>query len=323
MKLGASADGSDDYRNGANTYRLGRRDRSVRPAFHAEEAHCARPLRARRRRARSGEAGRAAGVVHGRRLAQRVHLQVRLATGLGSARCKRRHWPRATSISTTASCMSRSSCPTASGQWIELTFGINGITADQPGLCVRRSGRRADQRAPRRRRGGRNQDGSPRVGRRESAERRGLFHADQQRGRAAADRRRRRRQSALLQRQADHGPGPEGQSERPHHPLGGRRRLSPTRCRSTGTSSCSARAPGADPTNVNLSGLTRRQRLLEPGRAVVQLRQARACCGSQTDDGAYTDVTNCMLLAAIPGAVGDGAARSASPTSMAQRSARP
>jgi uncharacterized protein len=27
----------------------------------------------------------------------------------------------------------------------------------------------------------------------------------------------------------------------------------------------------------------------------------------QTDDGAYTDVTNCMMLAAIPGAVGDGA----------------
>lgn len=27
----------------------------------------------------------------------------------------------------------------------------------------------------------------------------------------------------------------------------------------------------------------------------------------QTDDGAYTDVTNCMMLAAIPGRVGDGA----------------
>jgi secreted PhoX family phosphatase len=29
-------------------------------------------------------------------------------------------------------------------------------------------------------------------------------------------------------------------------------------------------------------------------------------CWIQTDDGAYTDVTNCMLLAAIPGQVGDG-----------------
>jgi hypothetical protein len=28
----------------------------------------------------------------------------------------------------------------------------------------------------------------------------------------------------------------------------------------------------------------------------------------QTDDGAYTDVTNCMMLAAIPGKVGDGGA---------------
>ena len=26
----------------------------------------------------------------------------------------------------------------------------------------------------------------------------------------------------------------------------------------------------------------------------------------QTDDGAYTDVTNCMMLAAVPGKVGDG-----------------
>lgn len=29
----------------------------------------------------------------------------------------------------------------------------------------------------------------------------------------------------------------------------------------------------------------------------------------ETDDGAYTDVTNCMLLAALPGTVGDGAAK--------------
>jgi secreted PhoX family phosphatase len=29
----------------------------------------------------------------------------------------------------------------------------------------------------------------------------------------------------------------------------------------------------------------------------------------ETDDGAYTDVTNCMLLAAMPGSVGDGGTR--------------
>jgi secreted PhoX family phosphatase len=33
---------------------------------------------------------------------------------------------------------------------------------------------------------------------------------------------------------------------------------------------------------------------------------ASGICWIQTDDGAYTDQTNCMLLAAIPGAVGDG-----------------
>ena len=34
--------------------------------------------------------------------------------------------------------------------------------------------------------------------------------------------------------------------------------------------------------------------------------KATGICWIQTDDGAYTDVTNCMLLAAIPGQVGDG-----------------
>jgi secreted PhoX family phosphatase len=34
----------------------------------------------------------------------------------------------------------------------------------------------------------------------------------------------------------------------------------------------------------------------------------------QTDDGAYTDVTNCMMLAALPGQVGDGAKKTLSYT---------
>jgi secreted PhoX family phosphatase len=34
----------------------------------------------------------------------------------------------------------------------------------------------------------------------------------------------------------------------------------------------------------------------------------------ETDDGAYTDVTNCMLLAAIPGTVGDGGTRTVTST---------
>jgi hypothetical protein len=34
--------------------------------------------------------------------------------------------------------------------------------------------------------------------------------------------------------------------------------------------------------------------------------KATGICWIQTDDSAYTDETNCMLLAAIPGEVGDG-----------------
>ncbi|HEY1103386.1 MAG TPA: PhoX family phosphatase [Burkholderiaceae bacterium] len=37
----------------------------------------------------------------------------------------------------------------------------------------------------------------------------------------------------------------------------------------------------------------------------------------QTDDGAYTDVTNCMMLAAVPGRVGDGGARTVTNTNTA------
>jgi len=35
----------------------------------------------------------------------------------------------------------------------------------------------------------------------------------------------------------------------------------------------------------------------------------------ETDDGAYTDVTNCMLLAALPGEVGDGGPKTITNTS--------
>ena len=39
-------------------------------------------------------------------------------------------------------------------------------------------------------------------------------------------------------------------------------------------------------------------------------------CWIQTDDGAYTDVTNCMMLAALPGQVGDGGAVTVSGTNV-------
>ena len=55
---------------------------------------------------------------------------------------------------------------------------------------------------------------------------------------------------------------------------------------------------------VNLSGLTAKNDFSSPDG--LWFSQATGICWIQTDDGAYTDVTNCMLLAAIPGKVGDG-----------------
>ena len=57
---------------------------------------------------------------------------------------------------------------------------------------------------------------------------------------------------------------------------------------------------------INLSGLTAANDFSSPDG--LWFSQATGICWIQTDDGAYTDVTNCMLLAAIPGAVGDGGA---------------
>jgi hypothetical protein len=57
---------------------------------------------------------------------------------------------------------------------------------------------------------------------------------------------------------------------------------------------------------INLSGLTAKNDFSSPDG--LWFSEATGICYIQTDDGAYTDVTNCMLLAAIPGSVGDGAA---------------
>jgi secreted PhoX family phosphatase len=61
---------------------------------------------------------------------------------------------------------------------------------------------------------------------------------------------------------------------------------------------------GADKSNVNLSNLTDSNDLSSPDGLVFS--QATGICWIQTDDGAYTDQTNCMLMAALPGEVGDG-----------------
>jgi len=61
----------------------------------------------------------------------------------------------------------------------------------------------------------------------------------------------------------------------------------------------------ADLAKVNLSALTADQDFSSPDG--LWFSAATGLCWIQTDDGAYTDVTNCMMLAGVPGKVGDGA----------------
>ncbi|MHC3124552.1 PhoX family protein [Acinetobacter sp. GN11] len=61
--------------------------------------------------------------------------------------------------------------------------------------------------------------------------------------------------------------------------------------------------------NINLSGLTDNNDLSSPDGMWFD---PRGVLWIQTDDGAYTDVTNCMMLAALPGQIGDGTAATTS-----------
>jgi secreted PhoX family phosphatase len=70
----------------------------------------------------------------------------------------------------------------------------------------------------------------------------------------------------------------------------------------------------ADPANVNLSGLTADNDFSSPdglyfSRAQNPAGQVRPLLWIQTDDGAFTDRTNNQMLAALPGTVGDGGAK--------------
>jgi len=56
--------------------------------------------------------------------------------------------------------------------------------------------------------------------------------------------------------------------------------------------------------NVNISGLTTANSFSSPDG--LWFSKSTGICWIQTDDGAFTDETNCMLLAAVPGSVGDG-----------------
>jgi len=70
----------------------------------------------------------------------------------------------------------------------------------------------------------------------------------------------------------------------------------------------------ADAANVNLSSLTADNDFSSPdglwfARPQNPAGQVKPLLWIQTDDGAFTDRTNCMMLAALPGTVGDGGAR--------------
>lgn len=68
----------------------------------------------------------------------------------------------------------------------------------------------------------------------------------------------------------------------------------------------------AAPGTVNLSSLTDDQDFSSPDGLVFS--PSTGIMWIQTDDGAYTDVTNCMMLAALPGTVNDGAKKTLSYT---------
>jgi secreted PhoX family phosphatase len=77
-----------------------------------------------------------------------------------------------------------------------------------------------------------------------------------------------------------------------------------------------------DAANINVSGLTADQDFSSPdglwfSRPSNASGLVNPLLWIQTDDGAYTDVTNCMMLAALPGTVGDGGARTITNTSGA------
>ena len=61
---------------------------------------------------------------------------------------------------------------------------------------------------------------------------------------------------------------------------------------------------GADAAKVNLSSLTADNDMSSPDGLWFSSKTGLAFI--QTDDGAYTDVTNCMMLIGMPGTVGDG-----------------
>ncbi len=143
------------------------RDRSLQPGLGGQEAHVVGTHGARERGLRQARGRQAAGGLHGRRCAQRVHLQVRLDAELGGGRCHRER-PRG----------HRRQVPRrrqALRREVQRRRH-RPVAGAEPGQChsgrlrelrVRRRGRRGAALAHRRRRRGRDQDGPARVVRRQ------------------------------------------------------------------------------------------------------------------------------------------------------------
>jgi len=71
----------------------------------------------------------------------------------------------------------------------------------------------------------------------------------------------------------------------------------------------------ANGTNVNISGLTTDNDFSSPDGLSFS-EATKGLLWVQTDDGAYRDVTNCMMLAAVPGVVGDGGSYTVTSTAV-------
>ncbi|HEX7891078.1 MAG TPA: PhoX family phosphatase [Ramlibacter sp.] len=71
---------------------------------------------------------------------------------------------------------------------------------------------------------------------------------------------------------------------------------------------------GMDQTKINLSALTADNDFSSPDG--IRFSQKTGVVMVETDDGAYTDVTNCMLLIGLPGRLGDGAVQAINYTKL-------
>ena len=197
--------------------------------------------------------------------------------------------------------------PDASGQWVELRFGINGITAGNPAYPFANQAdvlintRLAADVA-----------GATKMDRPEWAAvhpRNGEVYltltnnAAAQRPIAAVDAANPRFYNDKRTTGADQKGNPNGHIVR----LAEDGRFADALSFTWDVFLFGARA-GADPVNVNLSGLSDDNDFSSPDGLWFSCANP-GLLWIQTDDGAYTDVTNCMMLAAIPGEVGDGEAR--------------